>query len=130
MYAYDLKNHRDLGKKQTFEITITPYRAMFFALSPTALQPAKVIALPTATAGGVHRVEIAAAMPRGHQAVKLTVKLPDGSVADWVEPVVVVDVRGKTVDVPVAYNDPKGKWTVLATDLYTGKTTSAQFGVR
>jgi len=58
------------------------------------------------------------------------VKLPDGSPADWVDTVVVTDKEGVAVDVPVAYNDPKGTWTVNATELYTGMTATAQFTVQ
>jgi beta-galactosidase len=130
MYAYDLKGGKDLGKQQVVNFTITPYRAMFFALSPQPLKPVEVRVAPTATPGSVQRVTIAATVPQGQQGVKVTVKLPNGAMADWAEEVVIANKRGATVDVPIALNDPTGKWTVLATDLYTGKTTSAQFSVK
>ena len=41
-----------------------------------------------------------------------------------------VDDRGQDCDLPVAFNDPVGGWTVEATDLYTGKTTSAGYRVK
>jgi hypothetical protein len=130
MHVYDLKNHKDLGKQQAISLTITPYRAMFFALSPDSLRPVSLEAAPTAAPGSVQRVKLTSALPQGQQAVKITLKLPDGSLADWVDPVVLVDKQGATVDVPVAFNDPQGTWTVQATDLYTGKTISARFSVQ
>ena len=129
MHVYDLKNHVDLGSKQAFDLTVTPYRAEFFALSPEPLAPVTLQAAPSVAPGSVQRVRITSAMPQGQQAVHVQVKLPDERMADWVDPVVLVDSKGATVDVPVAFNDDDGTWTVHATDLYTGKTTSASFTV-
>lgn len=129
-YVYDLKNHRDLGRQQSFQVTLTPYRAMFYALSPEPLKPATLKAAPSVARGGVQRVQLASTVPRGNQAVKVEVKLPGGANADWIDPVTVVDGKGAAVDVPVAFNDPTGKWTVQATELYTGKTVTAPFEVK
>ncbi len=130
MYAYDLKNRKTLGKLGTIGMTITPYRAMFFALSPEPLAPVSLNVSPSVIPGGVQRVRIASAMPKGQQAVSVQVTLPDGAVADWVDSVTLVDRQGATVDVPVALNDPKGTWTVNATELYTGRTTTTKFSVK
>ncbi len=130
-YVYDLKRGADLGRKSAFRIALTPSRAQFFALSPGPLEPVTLSLGAEAVAPGeVQRVEVASAMRAGQQAVKIQVTLPDGSAADWVDAVIVTDRRGATVDVPVALNDPTGKWTLSATDLYTGKTATAQFSVR
>ncbi len=130
MYAYDLKTHRDLGKRQAVEVAITPCRAVWLALSSEPLAPLALTAAPLAAPGSVQRVRITSALRRGRQAAKVTVTLPSGAAADWVDPVVVVDRKGASVDVPVAFNDPPGTWTVNVTDLYTSKTTSAQFNVK
>jgi beta-galactosidase len=129
-YAYDLKSHKDLGKQQALSLTVTPYRAMFFALSPQPLKPVALGAAPSVAPGGLLRLTVTSSMPQGQQAVKVQVKLPDGSTADWADSVAVVDRQGATVDVPVAFNDPRGTWTLSATELYTGKTTNAQFSVK
>jgi len=130
MYAYDLKGRQDLGRRQEVSLTVTPCRATLLALSPAPLKPVVLTAAPSVAAGGLQRLTVTSPLPQGQQAVKVQVKLPDGSAADWVDSVVVVDRRGATVDVPVAFNDPKGTWTVSATDLYTGRTTNTQFAVR
>ncbi len=130
MYAYDLKNHKALGKQQAISLTITPYRAMFFALSPQPLKPVALKAPATAMRGSVARVQITSAMPRGQQAVKVQVELPDGRMAGWVQRVVLVDKEGAALDVPIAFNDPTGTWTVTAAELYTGETTRTKFRVR
>ena len=130
MHAYDLKRHKSLGKKQTFRLTITPFRAMFFVLSPQRIKPVALKTEGTVASGGVQRLTITSSLPQGQQAVKVRVTLPDGTIADWVDSPAIVDNEGATIDVPVAFNDPKGTWTVRATDLYTGKTTKTSFRVR
>jgi len=130
MYAYDLKNHKALGRHQNIGLTITPYRAMFLALSPQPLGPVALKAAPAVAPGSVQHVGLSAAIADGQRAVKVQVTLPDGRMADWIRPVVLVGKEGATVDVPVAFNDPKGTWTVRATDLYTGETTRTRFQVK
>jgi hypothetical protein len=129
-YVYDLKARKGLGKQQTVSLTLTPYRAQFYAFSPQPLKPAALEATPTVAPGGVGELTLTAALATGQQAVKIEVKLPDGRLSDWHDAVVVVDGRGAKVAVPVAFNDPPGRWTVSATELYTGKTTTARFRVK
>ncbi|MBL7040914.1 MAG: beta-galactosidase trimerization domain-containing protein [Pirellulaceae bacterium] len=129
VHVYDLKAHKDLGKQQAVNLTVTPYRALFYALSPQPLDAVVLKAAPTVQLGSVQRVTLTSTLPEGHQAVKVQVKLPDGSRVDWIDTVVVTDNQGVVVDVPVAYNDPKGAWTVNAIELYTGTTATAQFTV-
>jgi hypothetical protein len=129
MHVYDIKARRDLGRTQSFELTITPYRAMFFALSPAPLAPVTLEAAPTVAPGSVQPVRITSALPQGQQAVRVQVDLPHGGKADWIAPVALADAKGLTVAVPVALNDPSGTWTVHATDVYTGKTARAAFTV-
>jgi hypothetical protein len=129
-YVYDLKARQARGKQQTVSLSLTPYRAQFYALSPQALKPVSLQAPPSVSPGGVLRLTLSSALPEGQQAVKVQLKLPDGRLADWQEPVVLVDREGATVEVPVAFNDPPGKWTLSATDLYTGKTRTTHFRVK
>ena len=128
--VYDLKGRRSLGKQSSLTVTLTPSRAQFFALAAEPLKPVTLKAAPAAVRGSVQRVRLATVLPQGRQAVKVTVKLPNGQSADWVARVALVDAQGTTVDVPVAYNDPAGTWSVSATDLYTGQTSTAQFSVK
>jgi len=130
MYAYDLKARQDLGRQPAVSLTVTPYRAMFYALSPQPLKAVALNAAPSASAGSAHQVTVRATLPEGRQAVKVQVRLPDGSAADWVDTVAVADQQGVVVNVPVAYNDPQGTWTVHVTELYTGTTATSRFEVR
>ena len=130
LYVYDIKTQRDLGKQQAVSLTLTPYRAMFYAISSRPLEAVHLKTAASVSPGSVQRVMMTSTLPEGQQAVKVRVELPDGGVADWIDAVIVTDKRGVVVDVPVAYNDPPGKWTVNATELYTGTTTTARFTVK
>lgn len=128
--GYDLKQRTELGTGTEFSLPVTPYRACFYALSPGPLEPVRVAAPPTAAPGSVLQVRLTSALSLGQQAVAVRVELPDGRLADWVEPVAIADTKGATVAVPIAFNDPTGTWTVRATELCTGRTASVQFTVR
>jgi hypothetical protein len=103
---------------------------LFYALSPQPLTPVQLQVAAAAAPGSRQRFTVTSTLPEGQQAVKVQVKLPDGRVADWGDVVVVTDKQGVVVDLPVAYNDPPGTWTVSATELYTGTTATAQFAVK
>ena len=40
-----------------------------------------------------------------------------------------IDSRGQDCNLPVAFNDPVGRWMVEATDLDTEKTTTTRYSV-
>lgn len=131
MYVYELKTRRAYGKKQNVSFSLTPYRAQFFVLSPVPLAPPQIkAAWPVVAPGSLQRLHLSSSLPEGQQAVKLVLKMPDGGIADWIRPVVIVDKRGVSVDVPVAFNDARGVWAIHAVDLYSGKSSSAQFVVK
>ena len=71
-----------------------------------------------------------AARAAGLHAVRVRVRTPAGEVAEWLNRELMVDGRGQGCDLPVAFNDPVGRWTVEATDLYTDKTTTTRYRVK
>ncbi|NOY79823.1 MAG: hypothetical protein GXP31_02340 [Kiritimatiellaeota bacterium] len=129
MYAYDLKMPKPLGKQREFLLSITPSRAIFFVLSPQRLDPVSLEVSPSVMPGGVQRVRISSRRPQGRRAVKVQVTLPDGATADWFDSIALVGGHSATVTVPVAFNDPKGTWTIRATELCTGRTKTVRFRV-
>jgi hypothetical protein len=66
----------------------------------------------------------------GLHALRIRATTPHGRPADWLDQVVIADRRGAQVPIPIAFNDPPGRWTVAATDLYTENTASATLTVR
>lgn len=127
LHVYDLKARAYVGRRKVIDLSVTPFRAQFYALSPQPLEAVRLQTSPTVSPGSVQRVTLVSTLPAGQQAVKVKVKLPDGSRADWVDDVVVVDRQGTTINVPIAYNDPRGDWTVEVTELYTGTIRGVSF---
>ncbi|MEN6402579.1 MAG: hypothetical protein ABFD94_11615, partial [Armatimonadia bacterium] len=131
LQAYDLKSRKDLGKVQSLSLGITPYRAQFFVLSPQPLAPLAVSVDKAAVAPGtVVEAKLAPGLRNGAQAARVQVKLPDGKMADWLDDVLVADGKAATIAIPVAFNDPKGTYTVVATEVATGKAATATFAVK
>lgn len=131
MQVYDLKSRKDLGKVQSLSLGITPYRAQFFVLSPRPVAPMAVSVDRAAVApGAVVEASLTPGLRNGAQAARVQVKLPDGKMADWLDDVLVADGKAATIAIPVALNDPKGTYTVVATEVATGKATTATFAVK
>jgi hypothetical protein len=130
-HVYNLRSGKDLGRTASLSVPIRPGRATFLVLAP---QPAPDVELELsadrAARGQVVRLTAGVPGAAGLHAVRVRVKTPAGEVAEWLDRELMVDDRGQDCDLPVAFNDPVGGWTVEATDLYTGKTTSAGYRVK
>lgn len=79
------------------------------------------------SSGAMLKANIHAPGAKGLRAVKLTATLPNNQPADWLDQVVMVGPGDASMSLPIAYNDPAGKWTVHATDLYTNRVTKSDF---
>jgi hypothetical protein len=130
MHIYDLKKREALGMSRSVPITVTPSRAMFFALSAEPLAPVSIRVAAEAVWGSVQTVRLSSPVQTGRRAVHIRVTRPDGREADWIDPVALVGPAGASVPVPLALNDPEGTWTVSVTDVYTAQTVSAHFTVK
>jgi hypothetical protein len=130
-HVYNLRSGKDLGRTASLSVPIWPKRATFLVLAP---QPAPDVQLKLsadrAARGQVLRLTASVPGAAGLHAVRVRVKTPAGEVAEWLNRELMVDDRGEACDLPVAFNDPVGRWTVEATDLYTEKTTTTGYRVK
>ncbi|MFQ5808666.1 MAG: beta-galactosidase trimerization domain-containing protein, partial [Armatimonadota bacterium] len=129
-HVFNLRGRRALGPLESFETRVIPSRATFFALLPGPAPGAK-LELPRQSAPGrvvTGRLSVPAAV--GQHAFRIRATTPDGCPADWWDQVAIVGREPVEVQLPVAFNDPAGKWTVRAIDLYTNKATARQLTVR
>jgi beta-galactosidase len=130
-HVYNLRSGRDLGRTASLSVPILPRRATFLILAP---QPAPDVELKLsaqrAARGQVVRLTASVPGAAGLHAVRVQVKTPTGEIAEWLNRELMVDGRGQGCDLPVAFNDPVGRWTVEATDLYTEKITTAGYRVK
>ena len=65
----------------------------------------------------------------GVRAVLIQAQRPDGTAEESWRQVVIVDRVAATVRLPVAYNDPRGTWTVSATELFSNRETQLRLKV-
>lgn len=121
-HVYDLRRGRYLGETASFEAPFRPGRANFYVLLPAEATPLTArLDPPTASLGTVASLRVAAPGSTSGRAALITASRPDGAEADWLRRVVCVDPDDETVvPVPIAYNDPPGRWTIHVRELFTG----------
>jgi hypothetical protein len=130
-HVYNLRSGKDLGRTASLSLPVRARRATFLVLAPEPV-PDVDLKLSAGRAARGQVVRLTASVPgaAGLHAVRVRVKTPAGEVAEWLERELMVDGRGQGCDLPVAFNDPVGRWTVEATDLYTEKTTTTGYRVK
>jgi len=96
----------------------------------------KPLHAPTLTAqqgsvkrGGILQLQVEIPNAQGLHAVKLRARDPDGEEAPWFSRSLIVEEGIAKVPLHIAHNERNGKWTVTATDLYTGESCVVPFVV-
>ena len=131
MHVYDLRRQRHKGPTKTFTETIKPDRPYLYVLTEKPLSRTEVVLSPsTGSPGEVVKAMVRVPGLEGKHAVKIRATTPDGKPAEWLDQTVMVDRRGEEIDIPIAFNDPVGKWTIKATDLYTGEAATVGLTVQ
>jgi hypothetical protein len=130
-HVYNLRSGKDLGRTASLTVRILPDRATFLVLAPGPVPDVELkLSAGRAARGQVVRLTASVPGAAGLHAVRVRVRTPAGEVAEWLNRELMVDGRGQDCDLPVAFNDPVGRWTVEATDLYTEKTTITGYRVK
>ncbi len=128
--AYDLRRRKALGRRRRIKTSITPGRAVFFALLP-ARSPKVELEM---VAGQVSRGEVAnlalrVPNARGLHAFRVRVTASK-KLMKWQSRNVIVGEEPMVIDLPIAFNDPEGVYSVTATDLFSGNVARAKLSVR
>ena len=130
-HVYDLRRRQYLGQVESFQTQIVPSRATFFALTPTRAGPARLLlAENTTRRGQVVKASVSVPGAGGTRAVKVSVWGPDGQEAEPFRQVLMVGEAGASCWLPIAYNDPTGRWTVKFVELFTNEATTVPLHVR
>ncbi len=128
---FDIKDRRDLGHKRSYQVQITPYRARFYAASVQPIAGVTVTAdKSTVAPGEVAQVRVSFPKADGTRAAYLRVKQPNGQSAEWLEQVVVAGSEPVSVQLPMAYNDPEGTWTISADELCSDRSGGCRLNVK
>lgn len=122
-WVYDLRDHRDWGRQREIRLRLNAGRATFLALLPDAAPALQAsLSLEGVQLGETPELRVVLPGAVGAHAVGVTVVKSDGTEADWLRAMRVIS-RGETVHVPIpiALNDPIGRWVVRLKELYTNR---------
>ena len=129
-HVYDLRRHAYIGETDRFSTELVPGRPNFFARTREPIaQPEMVLSKDSVAPGEVVSAHVGGAVSAGKLAFRIRVTTPDGRHAEWLDRVVMVDRDGVDIELPIAYNDPIGTWTIRVTELFTEQTARATMTV-
>lgn len=129
-FAYDLRGGELHGPCNSFKTRLLPDRASFFLLTDKPLPDLELSVADKEThRGSVVRAVLTAPALRGLQAVMLRVKAGERYLP-WHDKVLLAGAQPVQVDLPIAYNDPKGEYRIVLKELFGGKETEYRLLVK
>jgi hypothetical protein len=123
LYVYEIRSRRLLGKRKELSVTLDPYEPSVFAFSSDPL-PALRLGAPSRLARGESgriAVSFASASPAAAHILHVDVLDPSGKPVPQYSGNLLAPEGHSGKLLPVAYNDPPGRWTIRATDLLSGQ---------
>ncbi len=126
MHCYDLRSRRYAGARQAF--SFPAYRTRFLVFAPQRLRPVSARAEWT---GREIRLRLTApSSPRGLYAAHVAVYDPRGAECLWARRNVVLrSGQRRTMELFPGLEPAAGTWTVVVTDLYTGRRWVSKIAV-
>ncbi len=129
--VYDVRAHGFVGELDQITAPLQPGECRLYCLSPTKLADFSLTTASAVALGGElsYALSPPAGGPGAPRLVRLTVLTPEGrEVGDYARNLFLGrdEVAGS---IRFALNDPPGQWTLRATDIVTGQTAEARFGV-
>ena len=131
LYAYDIRHAKSLGKLHQLSLTIDPYEPTLIAFSPTAIPKLRIDAPQRIGRGETGRIGLALAGDFSAQTDIFHVDIlgPDGKTMAAYSGNLLAPAGAAEALLPLAANDPPGKWTVQAKDLISGQQLTTQIEV-
>lgn len=129
-FVSDLRQGTVKGPISRVKVDLVPGRATFLVLSPSSF-PAVRMSLSSSSArvGDILSLTLSVPEAKGLHAFSINALMPDQRQADWPKRIVLVGQEEKSVPIPIAWNDPCGRWEIKAKDLFTGQESSVHFEV-
>lgn len=131
-YVYEMRTGRSSGAlTDSFETTAQPFVATLLVVSERPLHPPMLSRVSdTVVRGGSMKFRVAIPQALGRRVLKIRATRPDGKSARWFERSLIVRDGQGELDLPVAWNETVGKWTITATDLFTTRTTKSTVRIK
>lgn len=128
-HVYCLRTRQALGRTRTFRTALSGHRPNLYALLDSPIPPIRVRLEGEPRRGAPLTVSVSIPGATGAHGVKLTLLEPGGREADWFREVFTAGTEAEEFFIPLAWNDPPGEWTIRATDVFSGETTTAGFTI-
>lgn len=126
--VYDVRGRKSLGKKDAIEAAIPPGGAAFYSLLPYRVEGVDVTCGPAKERSKVDVACVVRADGQvGDHVLRVDVLRPDGAAHPaYCRNIVARGGKG-VFAIPLALNDPQGRWTVVCRDVATGVEGKAGF---
>jgi len=130
-FVYDVRGAKVLGKRRQLTVTLDPYQPSVFVLAPEAIPPLK-LRVPGRLARGETGhigVGISGVSPAAMHVFHLDVVDPSGKIVPQYSGNILAPAGHSAGLLPLALNDPAGKWEVRVKDLLSGQSQAAMVEV-
>jgi len=128
-YVYDCRAGKYLGQRRSFDVALAQGHSALFALLPYQVETCTISPASPVRRGELLRARIAlrTSGPRARHVIHVEVAGPSGKrLAHYARNVTLAPKsKAAEVAVPLALNDPIGRWRITARDVATGAAASA-----
>ncbi len=130
-HTYDVRSCRDLGAIKTHMATLSPWEPMVFTRSSRPVPTLSVEISPRVSPGAVLELTLrnSSVFPEGSRVVRLELETPSGRPYELYARNVLFKSEAHTEQIPLACNDPRGRWRARIHDVITGHSQDLNFDV-
>jgi hypothetical protein len=129
--VYDIRQAESLGRKTRLQVTLDPYEPALYAFSPAPV-PELQVAAPGKLARGTTghaSVRFASAAPAVVHVLHVDLQDPSGRVLPHYGGNLLAPNGLAQINLPLAQNDPAGRWTLRVRDILSGQAQTAAIEV-
>ncbi len=129
--VYDVRGRKELGSIDSHKATLTPWEPLIFSLSTQPIPKLTMEVAPQVKAGEQLEVVLTSeALPaQSFRVARLEVETPSGQSYELYERNLLLKDAPHTERIPLAHNDPKGRWRISIRDVMTGQSQQVSFNV-
>jgi hypothetical protein len=130
--TYDIRHRSDLGFLKQYQCTLDPWHPVLLTRSSQPLPHLRITAPQKVSAGGHLELRVTTEGPAAGalvRPVQLEFARPDGRAYDLYTRSCLLRGESRLEVIPLAWNDPHGRWRAHAHDVATGQTLEEEFEV-
>lgn len=131
-YVSDLRERKSLGRIDRLTVPMAPGQARLYSLLPYQVAAVEVTVPEPPRVGQdlVFTARVRASAPPGRHVFRVELVAPDGSIPAAYARTLAADAGVLQDQLPLADNDPPGRWTLRVREVLTGVMGQAVLGVR